>query len=432
MFLHGEEKSRETKFRLIANKAKENPEEVFTSLAHHLTEEYLETSFGKLRKKAAYGEDKVSYADYQSNLQTNIKSLHYRLRTQQYRAPNIRRVWIDKDGSKQRPLGISTIEDKIVQRAVTDLLSLIYENDFYDFSYGFRPKRSAHQALVYLRDQCMRWKIRWIIDADIQNCFDKFNHQVLRELLSKRIKDKSIMRLINQWLKAGVVDGKSMHRNTEGTPQGNIISPLLSNIYLHYVLDQWLDKTVRPLLKGECFIVRYADDFVIGFEYQDDAEKLMLTLPKRMNKFSLTIHPEKSKLFEFVPENKSKERTLDFLGFTHYWTKSQNGKFIIKRKTSKKGQKKSIKRLADSCRYNRHKRLKEQYQLLCSKLRGLYQYYGVRGNFIFLAKLYRQAFLLWFKWLNRRSQHNSYTMAGYQMLLKHFSLPKPKIIHWNV
>jgi len=278
----------------------------------------------------------------------------------------------------------------------------------------------------------MRWKIRWIIDADIQSCFDKFNHQVLRELLSKRINDRSIMRLINQWLKAGVVDGKSMHRNTEGTPQGNIISPLLSNIYLHYVLDQWLDKTVRPLLKGECFIVRYADDFVIGFEHQEDAKKVMHTLPKRMNKFSMTIHPEKSKLFEFVPENKSKVRTMDFLGFTHYWTKSQKGKQIIKRKTSKKGLKKSIRCLADSCRYNRHKRLKEQYQLLCSKLRGLYQYYGIRGNSIFLAKIHRQTFTLWFKWLNRRSQHNSYTIAGYKMLLKHFPLPYPKIVHWNV
>lgn len=432
MSLHRERELRETKFCLIANKAKESPKEVFTSLAHHLTEEYLESRFRKLRKKAAYGEDKVSYADYESNLKNNIKDLYQRLRTQQYRAPNIRRVWIDKGGGKKRPLGISTIEDKIVQRAVTDILNLIYEEDFYDFSYGFRPKRSAHQALINLRDQCMRWRIKWIIDADIQSCFDKFSHQTLRVLLSKRVKDKSILRLINQWLKAGVVDGKSMHRNTEGTPQGNIISPLLSNIYLHYVLDEWINKTVRPLLKGDCFIIRYADDFVLGFEYQQEAVKVMETLPKRMNKYSLTIHPEKSKLFEFVPTNKSKDRTLEFLGFTHYWTKSQQGKTVIKRKTSKKGLRKSIKNLTDSCRYNRHERLKMQYQLLCSKLRGLYQYYGIRGNYKSLAIMYEKAQLLWYKWLNRRSQHNSYTMEGYKVLLKHFTLPKPKIVHWNV
>ncbi|NOQ86718.1 MAG: group II intron reverse transcriptase/maturase [Deltaproteobacteria bacterium] len=432
MSLHRERKTRETQFNRIAEKAREKPEETFTSLAHYLTEEYLLESFKKLRKTAAKGLDGVGWYDYSKNLASNIASLHKRLRDKTYQAPDIRRVWIDKGNGKQRPLGISCIEDKIVQRAVTDILNLIYEQDFYDFSYGFRQECSAHQALKQLRDQCMRRKMRWVLDADIQGCFDNFDHGILRELLTRRIKDKNIMRLINQWLRTGVVDGTSMQRNTKGTPQGNIISPLMCNVYMHYVLDQWMDKTIRPLLKGACFIIRYADDFVIGFEYEEDARRVMQTLPKRMGKYGLTIHPEKSHLFEFVPENTGKRSTLDFLGFTHYWTKSQKGNNIIKRRTGKKGLHKAIQKIQDSCKYNRHLRLKEQYQLLCSKLRGLYQYYGIRGNFFSIKTLYQKAIHAWLYWLNKRSRHNSYTWKGFQELLKHFVLPKPKIVHWNV
>ena len=432
MTLLRERETRETKFRRIAQKALGNPDEVFTSLAHYLTEEYLITSFRKLRKGAVSGIDNVSCYDYELKLLNKIDDLNNRLRTGQYKAPDIRRVWIDKGGGKQRPLGISTIEDKIVQRAVSDILNQVYEQDFHDFSYGFRVKRSAHQALIHVRNQCMRRKIKWVLDADIQGCFDNFDHGVLRSLLSRRINDKGILRLINQWLRVGIIDGDSMHRNTQGTPQGNIISPLLCNIYLHYVLDEWLVKTVQPLLKGECFVVRYADDFVIGFEYFEDAQRVMHTLPKRMGKYGLTIHPDKSKLVKFVPDEKGKAPTLDFLGFTHYWAISRRGNNVIKQRTSKKGLHKAIKNLHDSCRFNRHKHLKEQYELLCSKLRGFYQYYGIRGNFFSIKILYRKATHFWFYWLNRRSQHNSYTWAGFVDLLKHFVFPKPKIVHWNV
>jgi RNA-directed DNA polymerase len=250
MDLLGEAQTRRTKFRGIAQKARENHDEVFTSLAHHLTEEYLLTSFGKLRRSAATGVDAMSCKAYEEDLALRIEHLHQQLRNQQYHAPDIRRVWIDKDNGKQRPLGISTTEDKIVQRAVTDLLNLIYEQDFYEFSYGFRSKRNAHQALSSLRSHCMRGRgrIKWILDADIQGCFDNFDHKILRKILSRRIKDRSLLRLIDLWLKAGIIDGKSMHRNTTGTPQGNIISPLLCNIYLHYVLDEWIAKMVRPFL----------------------------------------------------------------------------------------------------------------------------------------------------------------------------------------
>lgn len=240
------------------------------------------------------------------------------------------------------------------------------------------------------------------------------------------------MRLMNQWLGVGIVDGKSMHRNGQGTPQGYIVSPLLCNIYLHYVLDEWMDKTVKPLLKGECFIVRYADDFVIGFEFEEDTHRVNQTLPKRMEKYGFRIHREKSKLMKFVPEVEGKPPKLDFLGFTHYWTKSRRGNNIIKQRTSKRSVLKAIRKIQDFCKFNRHKCLIEQYKLLSSKLRGLYQYYGIRGNFFSIRTIYQKAIHAWLYWLNKRSQHNSYTWAGYQELLKHFKLPRPKIVNWNV
>lgn len=432
MDLLGEIATRRTKFGCIAQKAKENKGEVFTSLAHHLTEEFLLTSFRGLRKSAASGIDKVSCHEYEVNLTQRISDLHGRLKTQKYQAPDIRRAWIDKGGGKRRPLGISTTEDKIVQRAVSDLLNLIYEQDFYDFSYGFRHKRDAHKALIHLRNRCMSRKIKWILDADIQGCFDNFDHGILRELLSKRVKDKSLLRLINLWLEAGIVDGKSFQRNTVGTPQGNIISPLLCNIYLHYVLDTWIESTVRPLLNGEIFIIRYADDFIIGFEKEEDAQRVNKTLPKRMQKYGLTIHPEKSHLIKFVPTEKGGSPTFDFLGFTHYWAKSQKGYNVVKRRTSKKKMQKALQNLRDCCKITRHKKLIDQCKLLSSKLRGLYQYYGIRGNFLSIYRMYRDAINSWYKWLNRRSQKKSYTWKGFSEILKIFPIPKPRIFHINV
>lgn len=432
MTLHREQLERVTKFARIAKKAQSNPNEIFTSLSHYLSEEFLISSFRKLRKSAASGIDGESCNDYELNLLNNIDNLHKILRLWEYKAPDIRRTWIEKEGGKKRPLGISTTEDKIVQRAVTDILNNIYEQDFHDFSYGFRPRRSAHQALKQVHGGCMNRRIRFVLDADIQGCFDNFDHQILRELLEKRIKDKWILRLINQWLKVGIVDGKTLHRNQKGTPQGNIISPLLCNIYLHYVLDEWIMQVVKPLLKGEIFIVRYADDFVIGFEYYEDARRVMDTLPKRMAKFGLNIHPEKTKLVDFSPDGKSKPPTIDFLGFTHYWTKSKKGAPVVKRRTTSKGLRKGIKKLEESCRNNRHKRLKEQHKLLKAKLQGLYQYYSIRSNFQALKTFYQIALRRWYYWLNKRSQTNSYTWEGYKALLQHFILPLPRIIHKNV
>ncbi len=327
---------RQTKFSCIKRKARENPEEVFTSLAHHLTEQFLVSIFRKLKKNAATGLDGVNAYDYELDFLVRINNLHSKLKGQRYQAPNIKRVWIDKGNGKQRPLGISITEDKIVQRAVADILNLIYEQDFYDFSYGFREKRSAHQALAYLRAECMKKRSNWIIDADIQGCFNNFDHEVLLSLLSIRIKDKSILRLIKQWLKVGIVDGDSLQVSKQGTPQGNIISPLLCNVYLHYVLDQWIGRLIRPLMEGEIFVLRYADVFVIGLEYEQDARRLMQVLLKRMKKYGLTIHPEKTQLLKFMPKTHGKYSTFDFLGFTHYWGKSLKGRWFVKKKTCQK------------------------------------------------------------------------------------------------
>jgi group II intron reverse transcriptase/maturase len=401
-------------------------------LAHHLTEEFLVTSFRKLRKNAASGVDNVNAHDYELNFLTRIENLHSRLKSGQYHAPNIRRSWIDKGNGKKRPLGISTTEDKIVQRAVADILNLIFEQDFYGFSYGFRPKRGAHQALKSLHGQCMKRKIRWILDCDIQGCFDNFDHNVLLSLLNNRIKDKRIMQLIKQWLKVGVVDGNSLQISSQGTPQGNIISPLLCNVYMHYVLDKWLHETIRPLLKGEIFLIRYADDFIIGFEHEEDAQRVNKVLPKRMGKYGLTIHPEKSKLIKFMPIGKAKPPTFDFLGFTHYWAKSKRGKWVVKRKTRQKKMQAIIQNIKDTCKIHKHEKLKDQSKLLKSKLRGLYQYYGIRGNFVSLNRMYQITLYAWFKWLNRRSQRKSYTWKGYWELIKYFKFPRPKIIHHNV
>jgi RNA-directed DNA polymerase len=421
-----------TKLEQIAQLAGANPKMVFTSIAHLLDEECLTRSFRKLRQWAATGVDRMSYKDYERELAGNIQDLHKRLKSGQYKAPNVRRVWISKgEGKDKRPLGISTIEDKVVQRAVNDLLSTIYEKDFNRNSYGFRKGRSPHQALAYIRTRCMEYPFRWIIDADIKSCFDSFDHKILVELIKKRVNDGSLLRLIYQWMKSGVVDGQQMFKPESGVPQGNIISPLLSNVYLHEVLDNWLEE-IRPMLKGEMFFVRFADDFIIGFEYKEDAEKVYNTVPKRFEKYGLTIHPEKTRMINYSPGNKKEGNTFDFLGFTHYWAKSKRGKWVIKRKTKKGKVNQIIKALHDYCKTWRHFKVVEQWMDLCKKIKGYYAYFAIPGNFKFLEQIRRKAIEYWFKWLNRRSQYNSYTWEQFRKLLKVYPLPYPRIIHKNV
>ncbi len=414
----------------IKAKASKDPECVFTSLAHLLSPELLTESFTKLRKKAAVGQDGVSYTDYDNNLEENINKLHQSLKERSYRASPLKRVWIDKGNGKQRPLGIAVVEDKIVQRAVTSLLNLIYEQDFYDFSYGFRIKRRAHQALSYFRGQSMRYAIRWFINADIKGCFDNFDHQMLLDILNKRVNDGSINWLIKQWIETEIIDGKQMSINEHGTPQGGIISPLLANVYLHEVIDQWITKEIKPLLKGNIFIVRYADDFIIGLEYQSDAERLYKALPKRLQKYGLELSLEKSRLQNFVPENNERNNTIDFLGFTHYWTKSRAGNPVIKRRTRNKSRQRILKELYETIKSNRHKKLKEQYTKIKQKLQGYYQYYSIRGNQSFLKAVYHKARQYWIKMLNHRGgRKRSYTKETFNDLIRIFPLPLPKILH---
>ena len=420
----------ETKFNQIAEKARTNPEFVFTSLAHLLTTELLTESFRRLNKKSAVGTDGISYADYENNLQENIALLHQNLKAKTYQAKPLKRVWIDKGKGNKRPLGIGTVEDKIVQRAVTTLLNLIYEQDFYEFSYGFRENRNAHQALKYFRAQAMKRKIKWTVNADIKGCFDNFDHRILLEILNKRVNDGRLNWLINQWTKTKIIDGKQMTANKSGAPQGGIISPLLANVYLHEVIDKWIIKEIRPLLKGEIYIVRYADDFIIGLEYQSDAERFYEVLPKRLYKYGLELSLEKSRLQSFVPDNKEHNNTIDFLGFTHYWTKSRKGGNVIKRRTSKKSKNRILKDLYETIKGNRHKKLQEQYNIIKRKLQGLYQYFAIRGNYHFLSMLKDKAFVFWYKMLNHRGgRKKSYTKTTFNDLMRIFVLPKPKILH---
>jgi group II intron reverse transcriptase/maturase len=358
-----------------------------------MDEAFLEGSFRKLRRWAATGIDKRSYSDYEQELEQNIHDLHQRLKRGTYKAPDIRRAWIPKgDGSGKRPLGISTIEDKIVQRAVSDLLNEIYDSGFSIHSYGFRRGKSAHQALAYIRKRSMQYPFRWLIDADIKSCFDSFDHRVIIEILKKRVNDGSIIKLISQWMKAGVIDGKQIFTPESGVPQGNIISPLLSNVYLDEVLDRWLE-AIRPMLKGEIYYVRYADDFVIGFEYKEDAERVYQTLPKRFKKYGLTIHPEKTRLLNFSPMNDGAEQTFDFLGFTHYWGKSKRGFMVVKRKTKSVKANRVFKAIYEYCKDNRHLKVREQWTELCMKIRGFYAYFAIPGNYHFLGQVYRNAML---------------------------------------
>lgn len=416
----------ETKFNQIAEKARTNPEFVFNSLAHFLTHKLLKDSFKLLNKKSAVGLDGVSYPDYENNLEENIRKLHENLKAKTYKATPLKRVWIDKGNGKKRPIGISSIEDKIVQRAVTTLLNLIYEQDFYDFSYGFREKRSAHQAISFFRNQSMRKKMRYFINADIKGCFDNFDHKILFEILNKRVNDGRINWLINQWTKTGIIDGKQMTANKSGTPQGGIISPLLANIYLHEVIDKWIIQEIKPLLKGDIFIVRYADDFIIGLEYQSDAERLYEVLPKRLSKYGLELSLEKSRLQNFVPENTERNNTIDFLGFTHYWTKSRAGNYLIKRKTRNKSKVRIINELYQTIKKNRHMKLIEQKKAINRKLQGVYGYFAIRGNYYFLHLIYEKVRYFWYKMLNHRGgRKKSYSSKGFIELIRIFVLLKP-------
>lgn len=415
----------------LREQAREHPARVFTTLHHLIDIEWLTEAYHRTRKDAAAGVDEVTAADYAADLEGNLASLYARYKEGTYVAPPVRRVWIDKDDGSQRPIGIPAFEDKVLQRAVAMLLSAIYEVDFFDFSYGFREKRGAHHAIYAVREGCIKEKVETIIDADVSKFFDQMPHERIREILRLRVNDGKIVRLIGKWLNAGVVAKEGVHHPACGSPQGGVISPLIANILLHHVLDQWYVEQVRPRLTGRNFLVRYADDFIIGCERAEDARRLMDVLPKRFAKFGLTIHPDKSKAIRFKWPSKFSDKTgtgtFDFLGFTHYWAKSRNGNWVIKRQTMRKRQAKAMRNLYLYCRNNKHEPVREQYQTLCAKLRGLYGYYGIRCNYRPLWMLYQHVRDCWRRWLGRRTRDGYISWNKFEQFLNVWKLPVPRI-----
>lgn len=423
-----------TKIQRIAQEAVQYPEGEFRSLARLMDMEFLLEAFKRTNPKNSSGCDGKTWDSYAVDLVENLQDLHERMKTMRYRAQPVKRVWLDKEGGKRRPIGKPVLEDKIVQRAVTMILEAIYEQEFYGFSYGFRPSRRPHDALRELREGCRDRNINWILDADVSGFFDSIDHILLREIIRKRVKDGSILRLIGKWLNAGVLEEGNLHYPETGTPQGGVISPMLANIFLHYVLDDWFVKEVQPRMKGQCFLLRFADDFVIGFELEEDACKVMDVLPKRFARFKLTIHPEKTKLIKFgrpasYKETESGNETLEFLGFTHYWAKSLRGYWVIKRKTARKRLNRVVKSIWNWCRENRHTPIREQYRILCLKLRGHFQYYGIRGNYRMLEWVFELTKKAWRYWLSRRSHKSAIPWEGFDRLRNRFPLPRPRIVH---
>jgi len=418
-----------TRLQRIAKQAKEAPGMVFTTLAHHIDQELLQEAYRLTRKDGAVGVDHQTAQEYAVNLEENLAALHERLKAGTYVAPPVKRVYIPKgDGSKTRPIGIPTFEDKVLQRAVAIVLEAVYEQDFLDCSFGFRPRRSAHDALHTLRERAMRAR-GVVLEVDIQAFFDSLDHAHLRSFLDLRVRDGVIRRVIDKWLKAGVLEEGSVSYPEAGTPQGGVISPLLANVYLHEVIDKWFANEVKPRLAGTAEIVRYADDFVIVFTHEVDARKVMDVLPKRLARYGLTMHPTKTRLVPFRPPGPGRggPGTFDFLGFTHLWARTRTGRWVIQRKTARGRFNRALKRVADWCKTHRHDGLREQHVHLCQALRGHYGYYGLSGNSRSIATFAYRVVLVWLKWLQRRSQRPM-TLERRSALLKRFPLPPPRVM----
>jgi len=429
-----------TKQERIAALAKQAPQMAFTSLAYLMDMDWLKEAYRRTRKDGAVGVDGVTAAEYERDLEGNLQRLLDRAKSGTYQAPPVRRVHIPKGGSstETRPLGISTLEDKVLQRAVVMLLEPIYERDFLDCSYGFRPGRSAHQALEFFRNQLMDCRGGWVLEVDIRKFFDNLDHGHLRTFLRLRVRDGVLLRLIDKWLKAGVMEDGSVSYPDAGTPQGGVVSPLLSNVFLHYVLDLWFEQDVKPRLRQRAFLIRYADDVVIGFSDQRDAQRVVEVLPKRFGKYGLTVHPPKTKLVPFCqPSSKTEKQsgpgasrpgTFDLRGFTHYWGRSLRGYWVIKLKTAANRFSRAVRSIDAWCRDNRHLSIQEQQQKLNEKLRGHYAYYGVTGNSGALSRFLWEVERRWRKWLYRRSRKRSMNWARFRRMLQRYPLARVRTV----
>lgn len=426
-----------TKLERVAKLAREAPDMAFRSLAHLIDIDWLREAFRRTRKDGARGVDGQSAQEYQANLEDNLRSLLERAKSGTYHAPPVRRVHIPKgSGTETRPLGIPTFEDKVLQRAVTMVLEAVYEQDFLDCSYAFRRGRSAHMALAALWKQSMGMAGGWVLEVDIRKFFDRLDHGKLRELLRRRVHDGVLLRLIGKWLNAGVLEDGSVSYPEAGTPQGGVVSPMLANIFLHEVLDAWFDREVKPRLAGRAVLVRYADDAVFLFANESDARRVMEVLPKRLGKYGLELHPDKTRRVDFRSPYRFASTdagegpgTFDLLGFTHYWGKARSGKWVVKRKTAKDRFRRALKRVAEWCREHRHDEVRAQQEALGRKLRGHFEYFGITGNFRAIALFLSKVTAVWRKWLSRRSQRASIAWSRMHRLLERYPLPRPRITH---
>ena len=424
-----------TRQRRLAELASEAPGRVLTTLAHHIDLMWLEEAYRRTRKDGAAGVDGVTAQEYEAALAANLTDLLDRFKGGRYRAPPVRRVHIPKEGTnKTRPIGIPTLEDKVLQRAVLMVLEPVYEQEFLDCSYGFRPGRSAHQALDALWQGLMAQHGGWVIDLDIQSFFDSVDHGHLRGFLDQRVRDGVIRRVLGKWMHAGVLENGVIDHPEGGVPQGGCISPLLSNLYLHEVLDLWFEQEVKPRMRGRAFLVRFADDAVLGFEREDDARRVLEVLPKRLGRFGLTLHPEKTRLVDFRrpdrrPEGTQRERSFDMLGFTHYWGRSRTGRWVVKRKTAKSRFTRTLRRFNEWCRRNRHLPVAEQRAVLNRKLRGHDAYFGITGNAKALGRLRYEVQIRWRKWLSRRSRAGWLNWDQFNRLLRRHPLQPARVVH---
>lgn len=408
----------------------------FTALLHHVDVDRLRAAYWALRPKAAPGTDGVTWEDYGRDLEANLQGLHGRVHRGSYRPRPSRRVFIPKADGRQRPLGIASLEDKLLQRAVVDVLNAIYETDFVGFSYGFRPGRSPHRALDALAAAVVRKKVNWVLDADIRGFYDAIDHGWMLKFLEHRIADRRMLRLIGKWLKAGVIEDGEWSETVEGTPQGASASPLLSNVYLHYVFDLWADRWRRRHAHGEMIIVRFADDYIVGFEHQGDAQRFLAELRGRLAKFSLELAPEKTRLIEFgrfAAQNRKarglgRPETFGFLGFTHICAKYRNGRFMLKRITDSKRLRAKLHKVKTECRRRMHLPIPEQGLWLASVVRGHLGYYAVPGNIEAVEAFRDQATRHWYQALRRRSQRTSLNWTRMHRFAALW-LPPAKIIH---
>lgn len=416
--------------------ARGDKEARFTALLHHVSVDRLRAAYRAIRPQAAAGVDGVTWEAYGQDLEANLQDLHRRLHAGSYRARPSRRSFIPKADGRLRPLGIATVEDKILQRAVVEVLNAVYETDFRGFSYGFRPGRNPHQALDALSVGIWRKKVNWVLDADIRDFFTSLDHSWLEKFLEHRIADKRVLRLIRKWLSAGVIEDGSWSQTVEGAPQGASASPLLANVYLHYVFDQWADWWRRRHARGEVIIVRFADDFTMGFEYQEDAQRFLAELRERFAKFGLELHPDKTRLVEFgrfAATNRQarglgKPETFDFLGFTHICARMRDGRFWVRRITISKRIRAKLREVKDQLKRRRHQPIPEQGRWLASVVRGHRAYYAVPGNRAAVAAFRTQVTRLWHKALERRSQRTRINWARMNRLATRW-LPPARVVH---